>query len=116
MSVALEGMFRNRNEYSKERSLNNAITTFANKTWTFYQSLNSFDFPSGYLPHHFRTASVSDSNKIAAQATSGARIADYQVKIDRLATVQVKHKTQKAESGRNDTLHPRTGRIIKRIS
>lgn len=90
VSVALEGMFRNRNEHSKERSLNNALTTFADKTRTFYQSLNSFDFPSGYTPNHFRTASVSDSNKIAAQATSGAKIADYQVKIDRLATTQIK--------------------------
>ena len=91
----LKGMASNRNVYSRERALSDALNTFSDKTGTLYQSLNSFEFPTGNLARLFRTASVSDSDKISAQATSGATSTNYLVEIDRLAT---------AQTNRSDTL------------
>jgi hypothetical protein len=86
--LVLEGVVSNRNEYSKELALNNALYTFFNKTRTLHQSLNSYDLPTGDLPRLFRTASVSDSDKVSAQATSGATSTSYLLDIDRLATAK----------------------------
>ena len=84
----MEGMLSNRNEYSTERAINDALYTFSDKTRTLYQSLSYFEFPTGNLPRLFRAATVSDSKKISAQATSGATSTNYLVEIDRLATAQ----------------------------
>ena len=86
--LAVEGMVSNRNEYSKARALNDALNTFSDKTWRLHQSLSSFEFPTGNFTRLFRTASVSDSDKISAKAASSATSTNYLVEIDRLATAQ----------------------------
>lgn len=86
--LALDSMVSNRNESCRERDLSRALNTFSKKTQTLYQSLNSFEFLTGDIPCLFRTALVSDSDKLSAQATSDAIPANYMVDIDRLSSVQ----------------------------
>jgi len=84
----LKGMDSNRNQYSRARALSDALHTFSDKTWALYRSIDSSGFPAGSLPRLFRTASVSDSDKISAQATPGAMSTNYLAEIDRLAAAQ----------------------------
>ncbi len=84
----LYGAISQYSEASQELASNNALYTAYNKTRKLHQSLSSFQFPAGNLPGLFRTASVSDSNKATAQASSGATSARYLVGIDRLASAK----------------------------
>ncbi len=86
--LAMGGMISIRSGYSKARALGDALNTFSDKTRELHQSLDSFEFPAGNLSSLFRTASVSDSSKASAQATSGATATNYLVEIDRLAAAQ----------------------------
>ncbi len=86
--LALTGIYSNKNEYSRQRSLNDTLEIFSEKALTLYEALDSFEFPSGSLPGLFRTADVSDNKKLTATAVSGATVTNYLVTIDRLATAQ----------------------------
>ena len=68
--------------------LETALSTFSGKTFSLYDSFHSFQFPEGDLPSHYRSASVSDPEKMRAQAALDATPTNYLVDIDRLATAQ----------------------------
>ncbi len=86
--LALEGMSDSRNDDCKELALNDALTTFGKKTQILYRSFSSFEFPAGNLSRRFRTAVVSDLNKVNAQTTTDATVTNYLVDTDRLASAQ----------------------------
>lgn len=86
--LTLGGMSDSRNDDCKELALNDALATFSKKTTALYRSLSSFDFPAGNLSRLFRTAVVSDPNKVNAQTTTGATVTNYLVDTDHLASAQ----------------------------
>lgn len=71
-----------------EEDLEAALSAFSGKTLSLYESFHSFQFPENDLPSHYRSASVSDPEKMSAQAALDATPTNYLVDIDRLATAQ----------------------------
>ncbi len=77
-----------RQEDSSEIALEDARVEFAERTQRLYQRFHSFQFPEGDLPRHYAVASVSDDQKLLAQADLDAPSTNYLASIDRLADSQ----------------------------
>ena len=87
-SRAVEIITSRQDTAPSEEDLAAVLSTFSDKTFSLYESFHSFQFPEEDLPSHYRTASVSDPDKIRAQAALDATPTNYLVDIDRLATAQ----------------------------
>jgi len=71
-----------------EVALETARAEFAERTQRLYESFQAFQFPEGDLPRHYAFASVSDEQKVLAQADLDAASTNYLIDIDRLANSQ----------------------------
>jgi len=87
-SRAVESVSSRQYTAPSEEDLETALSTFSGKTLSLYESFHSFQFPEGDLTSHYRSASVSDPEKMTAQAALDATPTNYLVDIDRLATSQ----------------------------
>ena len=71
-SQAVESVTAHPYTAPSEEDLEAALSTFAGKTLSLYESFHSFQFPENDLPSHYRSASVSDPEKMRAQAALDA--------------------------------------------